>query len=77
MKLKEALELVISNPRKKAIRLDIGLLYFDPTFDTNGLRIHHNENVSGMGFGIGVFSVTDVVSEAHQVVDVDFQPFQN
>jgi len=83
MKLEAALDAVIKNPRRKALVIvdggvPISQLYYDPTFDKDGFRVHHivelDGGFSGFGFGAVAFSMMDVFSDAHEVVDVDFAP---
>lgn len=74
MTLKEALEDVIGHPRKRALKWHDTLLYFDDTWDTQGL-ITTMPGGSGFGFGYTVFSVYDVTADTHVVMDVDFESF--
>lgn len=83
MKLEAALDTIVKNPRRKALvvrdkGVPISQIYYDPTFDADGLRVHHvvelDGGFSGFGFGAGAFSLMDVFSNDHEVIDVDFAP---
>lgn len=88
MTLKEALEDVIAHPLKRAMRTPYGLLYYDPSYGEDCLRRKPlstldqklqalaNSEWMAAGFGMPLFSITDVVYSGHVVVDIDFEAFE-
>ncbi len=74
MTLKEALEDIIGHPRKRALRWNDTLLYYDDTWDPQGL-LTRTPGGGGFGFGFLVFSVYDATTDKHVVEDVDFESF--
>lgn len=87
MTLREAIDDVMAHPCRRALKICTGvgdrLLVYDPSFDSTGLLIRPPlpaadgmPEMAGAGFGICLFSVNDVLSDAHEVVDVDVEPFR-
>lgn len=87
MTLREALEDVIAHPLKRAMRTPYGLLYYDPSYGEDCLRrkaptldgklqLLANGEWSSAGFGMPLFSITEVMYKGHVVVDIDFEAFE-
>lgn len=85
MKLREAVDEVMANPCRRALKInlstdggDFRLLFYDPSYDDTGfmLRPALEGCASGVGFGAGIFSLDDLLSDAHEVVDIAETPFR-
>jgi hypothetical protein len=83
MTLKEALDEVIAHPCKRALRSLYGLLYYDPTFGNDcfcrsmdGEQGELELAWSAVGFGAPLFTIDEIISSDHVVVDVDFPPYK-
>jgi hypothetical protein len=81
--LREAIDDVMAHPCKRGLKISTGddeprLLVYDPSFDDTGLLIRPptTGGAAGFGFGVCIFSINDLLSDAHEVVDVDVEPFR-
>lgn len=76
MRLREAVELMLANPCKKGLQLGDGMvMYYDPTWDDEGVRILGAE-ICAAGNGISFFSISDVLRDDYVVVDIDEEPWK-